>query len=277
MSAMTDSETVGATGVESGSAGGPATGFGIDIGGSGIKGCPVDLVAGRFAAERARMPTPTPSTPMAVAAVVADIIRSFGDAAGTGPVGVTFPAVIQRGVARTAANVDKSWIGTNVEAVLRAQLGRPVRVVNDADAAGYAEVRFGSAKDATGTVFMATLGTGIGSALIVDGVLVPNTELGHLQIDGKDAETLAADSARDRDGLSWQQWAKRLTRYFNEIERLLWPDLIVVGGGVSKKADKFLPLLEIRTPIVPSQLRNDGGIIGAALLASERSVTPTAS
>jgi polyphosphate glucokinase len=249
-----------------------ARGFGIDIGGSGIKGCPVDLDAGAFAAERIRTPTPSPSTPRAVAEVVAAIVEQFGDAGGTGPVGVTFPAVIQHGVARTAANVDKSWIGTDVDALLRERLGRPVRVVNDADAAGYAEAKFGAAKDVAGTVFMATLGTGIGSALIVDGVLVPNTELGHLEVDGKDAETRAADSARDRENLSWPQWAKRLTRYFQAIEQLLWPDLIVVGGGVSKKADKFLPLLEIRTPIVPAQLRNDGGIVGAALLATERAV-----
>src|SRR5947209_72847 len=247
-----------------------ARGFGIDIGGSGIKGCPVDLDAGAFAAERIRTPTPSPSTPAAVAEVVAAIVEQFGEAAGTGPVGVTFPAVIQHGVARTAANVDKSWIGTDVDALLRQRLGRPVRVVNDADAAGYAEAKFGAAKGVDGTVFMATLGTGIGSALIVDGVLVPNTELGHLEVDGKDAETRAADSVRGAEELSWPQWAKRLTRYFQAIERLLWPDLIVVGGGVSKKADKFLPLLEIRTPIVPAQLRNDGGIIGAALLATER-------
>jgi polyphosphate glucokinase len=271
MSAMTGAATDAAAVSAAGMTDGSARGFGIDIGGSGIKGCPVDLVAGRFAAERLRTPTPVPSTPTAVARVVADIVESFGAAAGTGPIGVTFPAVIQRGVARTAANVDKSWIGTDVESLLQSTLGRPVRVVNDADAAGYSEVRFGAAKDATGTVFMATLGTGIGSALIVDGVLVPNTELGHLEVDGKDAETRAADSARERDNLSWQQWAKRLTRYFGAIEQLLWPDLIVVGGGVSKKADKFLPLIDVRAPIVPAQLRNDGGIVGAALLASERS------
>src|SRR3954468_12516082 len=237
-------------------------GFGIDIGGSGIKGCPVDLSGGTFAGERVRTPTPTPSTPAAVAGVVSTTVQGFGEESGTGGIGVTFPAVIQRGVARTAANVDKAWIGTDVEALLREHLGRPVTVVNDADAAGYAEARFGAAKDVQGTVFMATLGTGIGSALIVDGVLVPNTELGHLEVDGKDAETRAADSVRDAEGLSWEQWAKRLTRYFQAVEALLWPDLIVVGGGVSKKADKFLPLLDIRTPIVPAQLRNDGGIIG---------------
>ncbi|HVN11457.1 MAG TPA: ROK family protein [Kineosporiaceae bacterium] len=250
---------------------GSTSGFGIDIGGSGIKGCPVDVVTGVFTAERVRTPTPSPSTPPAVATVVAEIVASFGHAAGTGPVGVTFPAVIQHGVARTAANVDKSWIDTDVERLLRHALGRPVTVLNDADAAGYAEAKFGAAKGVSGTVFMATLGTGIGSAVIVDGVLVPNTELGHLEVDGRDAETRAADSARERENLTWQQWAKRLTRYFQSIERLLWPDLIVVGGGVSKKVDKFLPLLDIRTPIVPSQLRNDGGIIGAALLATERS------
>jgi polyphosphate glucokinase len=204
-----------------------------------------------------------------VAEVVAEIVRSFGDASGTAPVGVTFPAVIQHGVARTAANVHKSWIGTDVAALLGEALGRPARVVNDADAAGYAEVHFGAAKGVRGTVFMATLGTGIGSALIVDGTLVPNTELGHLELDGKDAEKRAADSIRDAEGLSWEQWAKRLTRYFSAIEALLWPDLIVVGGGVSKKAEKYLPLIKIRTPIVPSTLKNDGGIIGAALLAAE--------
>ena len=250
-------------------------GFGIDIGGSGIKGCPVDLDVGGFAAERIRTPTPTPSTPAAVAAVVAEIVKQFGDAGGTGPVGVTFPAVIQHGVARTAANVDKSWIGTDVDSLLRETLGRPVRVVNDADAAGYAEAKFGAAKGVGGTVFMATLGTGIGSALIVDGVLVPNTELGHMEVDGKDAETRAADSVRTAEDLSWPQWAKRLSRYFQAVENLFWPDLIIVGGGVSKKADKFLPLLDIRTPIVPSQLRNDGGIVGAALLATERSMAPS--
>src|SRR3954451_13531847 len=245
-------------------------GLGIDIGGSGIKGCPVDLDAGTFAADRIRTPTPSPSTPAAVAAVVAEIVKQFGDDGGTGPVGVTFPAVIQHGVARTAANVDKSWIGTDVEALLRDELRRPVRVLNDADAAGYAEARYGAAKGVRGTVFMATLGTGIGSALLVDGHLVPNTELGHLEVDGKDAGTRAADSVRDAEDLSWEQWAKRLARYFGAIERLLWPDLIVIGGGVSKKADKFVPLLGLRTPIVPAALRNDGGIIGTALLATER-------
>jgi polyphosphate glucokinase len=245
------------------------TGFGIDIGGSGIKGAPVDLAAGEFAADRLRIPTPQPSTPAAVAQVVGGIVSEFGDAAGTLPIGVTFPAVIQHGVARTAANVDKAWIGTDVDTLLTEQLGRSVHVLNDADAAGYAEARFGAAKGVDGVVFVATLGTGIGTALIVDGVLVPNTELGHLELDGKDAETRASDAARDAHGLSWEHWARRLTRYFTAVEDLLWPDLIIVGGGVSKKGDKFLPLIETRTRIVPAALRNDAGIIGAALLAAE--------
>ncbi|GAB6897809.1 polyphosphate--glucose phosphotransferase [Kineosporia succinea] len=246
-----------------------ATGFGIDIGGSGIKGAPVDLSAGRFAADRLRIPTPSPSTPGAVADVVAEIVASFGDASGTGPIGVTFPAVIQHGVARTAANVDKTWIDTDVDTLFTARLGRSVHVVNDADAAGVAEARFGAAKDARGTVIVVTLGTGIGSAVLLDGKLVPNTELGHLEIDGHDAEHRAADSARERDDLSWEKWAHRLQTYFRTVENLFWPDLFVVGGGVSKKSEKYLPLLDIRTPIVPAQLLNDAGIIGAAVLATE--------
>jgi polyphosphate glucokinase len=245
-------------------------GFGIDIGGSGIKGAPVDLEAGTFGAERLRIPTPQPATPAAVAEVVAQVVGSFGPGSGTTAIGVTFPAVIQHGVARTAANVDHSWIGTDVDALLTARLGRSVHVVNDADAAGYAETRYGAAKGVDGVVFMATLGTGIGSALIVDGVLVPNTELGHLEVGGKDAETRASDAVRDAEGLSWEHWARRLQKYFTTIENLLWPDLIIVGGGVSRKSAKFLPLLELRTPILPAALLNDAGIIGAALLAAER-------
>jgi polyphosphate glucokinase len=244
-------------------------GFGVDIGGSGIKGAPVDLAEGTFRAERMRIATPTPSTPSAVATVVATVVSSFGADSGDLPIGVTFPAVIQHGVARTAANVDRSWIGTDVDALLTKHLDRPVHVVNDADAAGYAEVRYGAARDVRGVVFMATLGTGIGSALFVDGALVPNTELGHLEVGGKDAETRAADSVRDAEGLSWEQWAKRLQRYFQVVENLFWPDLIIVGGGVSKKSQKFLPLLDLRAPIVPAALRNDAGIIGAAVLAAE--------
>jgi len=242
------------------------TAFGIDIGGSGIKGAPVDLAAGRFAAPRVRIPTPQPATPGAVAATVAELLGRFELAEGTA-VGVTFPAVVQHGVARTAANVDPSWIGTDVEEVLARACGRAVHAVNDADAAGYAEARFGAAAGASGTVLVATLGTGIGTALVVEGRLVPNLELGHLEIDGVDAETRASSAAREREDLSWEDWAARLQRYFRALEDLLWPDLVVVGGGVSKHADKFLPLLRLRTPVVPAMLRNDAGIVGAAALA----------
>jgi polyphosphate glucokinase len=242
--------------------------FGIDIGGSGIKGAPVDLTTGEFAAERVRVPTPESSTPDAVARVVAQVVASF-DLPDDVPVGVTFPAVVQHGVARSAANVDKSWIGTNIEDVVGRALGRQVVAVNDADAAGYAEAVHGAARGAKGVTLLATLGTGIGTAMVVDGVLVPNLELGHLEIDGHDAETRASDAVRDREDLSWEQWAKRLQRYFGVLEALLWPDLIVVGGGVSKHHERFLPLLDLRTPIIPAKLRNKAGIVGAAALAAQ--------
>lgn len=241
--------------------------FGIDIGGSGIKGAPVDLVVGEFSASRVRIPTPQPATPEAVAATVATLVASFGVARDL-PIGVTFPAVIQHGIARSAANVDDSWIGTDVTKVIAKATGRRVLAVNDADAAGYAETIYGAARGHSGVVLVVTLGTGIGSCLVVDGTLVPNTELGHLEIDGHDAESRAADSAREREGLDWEQWAERLQRYFRVVEDLLWPDLIVVGGGVSKKHEQFLPLLDLRTPIVPAKLRNAAGIVGAAALAA---------
>ncbi len=244
-----------------------STGFGIDIGGSGIKGAPVDLTTGEFGAERLRIPTPQPATPAAVAATVAELVRAF-DLPTTTRLGVTFPAVIQHGVARTAANVDDSWIGADVSAVLREATGHEVLTVNDADAAGYAETLYGAAKGRAGTVLVVTLGTGIGSCLVVDGTLVPNTELGHLEVDGHDAEQRASDAARERDDLDWERWAERLQRYFRVVEDLLWPDLIVVGGGVSKKHENFLPLLDLRTPIVPAGLRNAAGIVGAAALAA---------
>ena len=242
-------------------------GFGIDIGGSGIKGAPVDLATGEFTAERLRIPTPQPSTPAAVAETVARLVASFDLAPGT-PLGVTFPAVIPHGVARTAANVDDAWIGTDVSAVLGAATGRRVLTVNDADAAGYAETVYGAARGHAGAVLVVTLGTGIGSCLVVDGTLVPNTELGHLEVDGRDAESRASDAARERDDLDWEQWAERLQRYFRVVEDLLWPDLIVVGGGVSKRHTQFLPFLDLRTPIVPAGLRNAAGIVGAAALAA---------
>jgi polyphosphate glucokinase len=239
-------------------------GFGIDIGGSGIKGAPVDLEKGRFSEDRLRLVTPQPSTPEAVAKVVGEILDHFGWDA---PFGCTFPAVVQHGIVQTAANVDPAWIGVDAHELMKNVTGRKALVVNDADAAGVAEVEFGAAKGHNGVVLISTLGTGIGSALVIDGKLVPNTELGHLEIDGFDAETRAADSAREREGLSWEEWGARLTRYFQTVENLLWPDLIVFGGGVSKKADRWLPYVETRTPMTPAALLNDAGIIGAALLA----------
>ncbi|MFC7327219.1 polyphosphate--glucose phosphotransferase [Marinactinospora rubrisoli] len=257
----------------------PKVGLGIDIGGSGIKGAPVNLETGEFVVDRVKIATPQPSTPQAVAKVVAEIAGAFPEHVDPGcPLGVTFPAVIQHGVARSAANVDKSWIGTDVERLLSHETGRRVNVVNDADAAAIGEHRYGAAANTPGVVLMTTLGTGIGTALLLDGRLVPNTELGHLEIDGHDAETRAASSVKDREDLSYQEWAEdRLQRYYSVIEELLWPDLIVVGGGVSRKADKFLPYLHLHAPIVPAKLRNTAGIVGAAVLAVERFGAETAS
>jgi polyphosphate glucokinase len=242
--------------------------LGIDIGGSGVKGAPVDLSTGQFAEDRKRIPTPQPSTPEAVADVVVEIAKHFGGKSDA-PVGVTVPAVVIRGQARTAANIDSSWIGTDAQKLLSERLGRRAVVVNDADAAGVGELHYGAARNVDGLVLLATLGTGIGSALLHRGVLIPNSELGHLEIDGADAETRAADSARDREDLSFEQWAARLQTYFAHVEDLLSPDLIVIGGGVSKHADKYLPLLHLRAPIVPALLGNAAGIVGAAWLAAQ--------
>ena len=242
--------------------------LGIDIGGSGIKGAPVDLVAGDFTADRLRIPTPAKSTPTNVAQVVAEIVAAFADQIGDGPIGVTIPAVVTHGNTRSAANIDPSWIDAPAEKIFSDALGRKVVLVNDADAAGLAEVKFGAAKDNEGLVLVTTLGTGIGSALIYRGVLVPNTELGHLEIDGHDAETQAAASVKTALGLSYDQYVPRLQRYYESVEALFWPDLFVVGGGVSKASDKFLPKLKLKSPIVPAALRNRAGIIGAAWLAA---------
>lgn len=242
--------------------------FGIDIGGSGIKGAPVDLKKGELSADRLRIPTPQPSTPEAVADTVAQLLDAFSIDDDL-PVGVTFPAVIQHGVARSAANVDKSWIGTDVDDLLTRRTGHDVFVVNDADAAGVAEIQFGAGKDVDGVVLMTTLGTGVGTALFMDGELVPNTELGHLPFpgDAEDYEKYVADSVRDREDLSWEDWAARLQEYYALVEALFSPDLIIVGGGVSKKHKHFLPLLDLHTKIVPATTRNEAGIIGAAALA----------
>lgn len=241
--------------------------FGIDFGGSGIKGAPVDLATGEFAAERERIETPQPATPDAVLGVLVELLGRFEDS--TAPVGLTIPGVVRNGVVSSAANIHPSWIGTDADALLTEATGRVVHVVNDADAAGLAEVRYGAAQGVSGLVIVTTLGTGIGSAMVFDGVVVPNSELGHLEIEGHDAESRAANSAREREELSWEEWAGRLTTYYRTVESLFSPELFVVGGGVSKRSEEFLPLLDIRTPIVPAQLRNTAGIVGAALAAVE--------
>jgi polyphosphate glucokinase len=247
--------------------------LGIDIGGSGIKGAPVDLATGQFAKDRKRFENTKLSSPDEVVDIVVQIAEHFADDTGDSPIGVTLPAVVTDGVVRTAANIDSAWIGTDGRKLLSERLGRPVTVVNDADAAGLGELQYGAARDTGGLVLVSTLGTGIGSALFYDGVLIPNSELGHLEIDGHEAEHRAASSVKDEKNLSWHDWAERLQRYYSHVEDLLWPDLIVVGGGISKKADKFLPLLHLRAPIVAASLQNSAGIIGAAWLASNTTGT----
>ncbi len=239
-----------------------ATRMGIDIGGTGIKGAPVDLETGKLAADRLRILTPDPATPEAVAEVVARIVEHFD---WVGPIGSTFPAVVRSGVTMTAANVDRGWVGCNAADLLTKTTGQPVTVLNDADAAGIAEMRYGVGKDRKGTIIMITLGTGIGTALFVDGVLVPNTELGHLEIDGEDAESRASDAARTREDLSWKHYAKRLDQYVDTLVRLFSPDLVVVGGGASKHSDRFIPRLTSTVDVVPAELLNEAGIVGAAL------------
>lgn len=243
--------------------------MGIDVGGSGIKGAPVDLKKGEFAAKRLRLPTPKASTPAAITDIIAEIVTNFDEVDEKSPIGVTIPGVVMHGTVRTAANIDDAWIDCDIEAMLEKRLRRDVVVVNDADAAGVAELRYGAAAGQDGLVIVTTLGTGIGTAVIHDGVLVPNSEYGHLELDGGDAETWAANAAREREDLSWEEWAARLTRYYRLLESVTWPDLFVVGGGVSKKAEHYLPLLDIRTPIVPAALENTAGIVGAAVLAQE--------
>lgn len=238
--------------------------LGVDIGGTGIKGAPVDTAKGTLLAERFRVPTPQPSKPEAVAEVVAEVAQNFK---WKGPIGCTFPAVVKQGVVYSAANVDKTWIGANGQVVLEQSTGCTVTLVNDADAAGIAEMRFGAGKGHNGVVIMLTLGTGIGSAIFINGTLVPNTELGHLEIRGKDAEQRASDHIRQEKELSWPQWAERVDEYLQRVEMLFSPDLFIVGGGVSKKHERFLPLLNTRAQILPAQLLNDAGIVGAALAA----------
>jgi polyphosphate glucokinase len=243
--------------------------FGVDIGGSGIKGAPVDLERGDLAQERHKVLTPHPATPDGVADGVKQVVEHFG---WTGPVGLTFPGVVTGGATvRTAANVDKNWIDTDARALFSERLGGlPVTVVNDADAAGVAEMAFGAGRGRRGTVVLLTFGTGIGSAVFVDGVLVPNTELGHLELHGHDAEKRASSKAREDEDLSWEKWAHRVQKYLAHVEMLFSPELFVIGGGVSRKADKFLPLIEgIQAEIVPAQLQNNAGIVGAAMRAAK--------
>lgn len=241
-------------------------GFGVDVGGSGIKGGIVDMDTGQLIGDRFKLPTPQPATPSAVAKTIAAVVNEFG---WTGPLGVTYPGVVTQGVVQTAANVDKSWIGTNARDVIGAELdGRQIVVLNDADAAGLAEERYGAGKDKTGVVVLLTFGTGIGSAVIHNGILLPNTELGHLEVGGKEAEHRAASSVRDRRGWSYEKWTKQVTKVLVAFENALWPDLFIAGGGISRKADKWVPLLKNRTPVVPAILQNTAGIVGAAMAAT---------
>ncbi|MFD0691965.1 polyphosphate--glucose phosphotransferase [Actinomadura fibrosa] len=240
--------------------------LGIDFGGTGIKGATVDLSDGTFTADRFRIPTPRPAEPKAVAGVVGEIVEHFG---WDGPVGVTYPGVVIDGVTMSAANVSKKWIGYEAERLFSEATGRPVTLLNDADAAGVAEMRLGAGKGRSGTVVLLTLGTGIGSALFTDGVLVPNTEFGHLELHGHDAESRASAKAREDHDLSWEKWAKRLSDYMGHLEALISPSLIIVSGGVSKKSDHFIPLIKgVRAPIVPATLVNNAGIVGAAMAAA---------
>jgi polyphosphate glucokinase len=245
-------------------------GFGIDVGGSGIKGGIVDLGTGLLVGDRVKLVTPQPATPSAVAETIAAVVKEFG---WTGPLGVTYPGVVTDGIVQTAANVDRAWIGTNAREVISAELdGQQVTVLNDADAAGLAEERYGAGKDNSGLVVLLTFGTGIGSALIHNGTLIPNTEFGHLEVGGKEAEKRAASSVKDKNEWTYKRWAKEVTSVLIAIENAIWPDLIIAGGGISRKADQWLPLLENRTPVVAAALLNSAGIVGAAM-ASTANVT----
>ncbi len=240
--------------------------LGIDIGGSGIKGAPVDLDTGKLAAGRKKIVTPQPSTPEAVTEVVRELAQSFG---WTGVTGATYPGVVTRGITRTAANVDKSWIGTDAASLFGKAIGTDVTLLNDADAAGIAEMKFGAGVGVKGSVLMLTFGTGVGSALFVDGALVPNTEFGHVEIRGKDAEKRASERGKTDHGWSWKEWTVRVSEYLQHLEGLLSPDLIIVGGGISKESEKWVPLLTgIRAKVVPATLHNDAGIVGAAMAAA---------
>lgn len=248
--------------------GNPATtAIGIDIGGTGIKGAIVDLSTGELLSDRLKLPTPKGGKPGDIIDTTRQLLETLSANVGNLPIGVCFPAVVKNGHTMSAANVSRDWIGLAAEELFEKGLGQPIHFVNDADAAGYAEAQFGAARDVPGVVLLTTLGTGIGSALLNDGVLVPNTELGHLEIDGHDYETKAAYSAKERENLSWSDWTKRLQKYYSTLEKLFSPDLFVVGGGVSKRYEDFIPLLKLNTPIIPAVHRNNAGILGSAALA----------
>jgi polyphosphate glucokinase len=242
--------------------------IGIDIGGTGIKGATVDLEKGVFVSDRIKIATPDGGRPDDIVSVVADIVSQLPSSDDDSiAIGVAFPAIVKRGRTLSAANVSDEWIGLKAEKKFEKAIGRDITFVNDADAAGFAEARFGAAKDVEGVTLVTTLGTGIGTALLFDGVLVPNAELGHLEIDGRDIETVASYGAKERDDLSWEEWAALLTTFYTRLERLMAPDLFIVGGGVSKHHEQFLPLIDIDTPIIPATHRNKAGILGAAAMA----------
>ncbi len=248
------------------------TGFGVDVGGSGIKGGIVDLDTGELVGERFKLATPQPATPAAVATTVATVVREFG---WTGKLGVTYPGVVTNGIVRTAANVDKDWIGVDAATVISAELGgQHVTVLNDADAAGLAEERYGAGKDNTGVIVLLTFGTGIGSAVIHNGVLLPNTEFGHLEVGGKEAEHRAASSVKERKEWNYQRWTEEVTKVLVAVENAIWPDLFIAGGGISRKADRWIPMLKNRVPVVPAALLNSAGIVGAAMAAEGIHVAP---
>jgi polyphosphate glucokinase len=241
-------------------------GFGVDVGGSGVKGGMVDLDTGKLIGERFKLLTPQPATPAAIAKTVAEVVRHFG---WTGPLGVTYPGVVVNGVVKTAANVDKAWIGVNASEIVGAALdGHQVTVLNDADAAGLAEQRYGAGRTESGVVVLLTFGTGIGSAVIHKGVLLPNTEFGHLEVGGKEAEHRAASSVKERKEWSYERWSEEVTKVLIAVENLIWPDLFIAGGGISRKSEKWIPLLKNRTPVVAAELLNEAGIVGAAMAAS---------
>ena len=241
--------------------------LGIDVGGSGIKGAPVNISNGALTAARYRIKTPKGAETQAVADVIREIVKHFE---WSGPVGIGFPAPIKQGIVKLAANISPAWVGINADDFLTKATGCAVTVGNDADVAGLAEMTFGAGLGQPGTVILITLGTGIGSAVFIHGSLVPNTEFGHLQIDGQDAEAQASDAARQRDELSWKKYAKRLNRFLEQMEKLFWPDLFIIGGGISKEAENYIPQLKVEAGIVPATFLNEAGIVGAALAVAKK-------